>query len=130
MKSRFISTNDGFTLTEVLVSLTIMAMVLVAVFRLHAQSISVETATRFHTTAAQLAQATLAEVQSTPVEALQSASGEYGDGFAGFRWQVTLTDLEAETLGPVSSRLKRISIDIFYGTDDDRHNLTTYHFFQ
>jgi len=130
MKSRSTSTNDGFTLIEVLVSLTIMAIVLVAVFKLHVQSISVQTTARFHATAMQLAQATLADVQSRPFEALQSDSGEFGDRFAGYRWQVTLTDVEAETVGPVGARLKRISIDISHGADDNRHNLTTYHFFQ
>jgi len=124
------STNDGFTLIEVLVSLTIMAIVLVAVFKLHAQSISVETANRFQTTAALLAQATLADVKEMPFDALQSDAGEYGGAYTGYRWRLTLADVATDELDPVGERLIRISIDIYSGVDNYRHNLTTYHFFQ
>ena len=130
MKNPCVSTNSGFTLIEVLVSLTIRAIVLVAVFKLHTQSITVEAVSRFQTTAALLAQQTLADVTATPVDALQSGSGEYGGTYSGYRWQLTLTDVTAQELDTVSQRLKRISIDIFYGADNYRHNLTTYHFFQ
>lgn len=130
MMDRFQSTDDGFTLVEVLVSLTIMAIVLVAVFKLRAQSISVETANRFQTTATLLAQTTLAKVKATPLDALQSDSGAYEGAYTGYRWQLTLTDVAAEELDTIGRRLKRISIDIYLEADRYRHNLTTYHFFQ
>ena len=130
MKNPCVSTNNGFTLVEVLVSLTIMAIVLAAVFKLHTQSITVEAVARFQTTATLLAQRTLADVTATPIDALQSGSGEYGGAHTGYRWQLTLTDVAAHELDTVSQRLKRISIDIFYGAANYRHNLTTYYFFQ
>jgi general secretion pathway protein I len=130
MKSPSVSNSDGFTLIEVLISLAIMAIVLVAVFKLHAQSLSMNAATRFHTTAALLLQTKLTEITSTPLDELTSDSGDFAQPFAGYRWQAVIEDIDADTLGPVSARLKKITITIMFATDQYRYNLTTYHFFQ
>ncbi len=130
MKNPSVSNSDGFTLIEVLISLAIMAIVLVAVFKLHAQSLSLNAATRFHTTAALLLQTKLTEIKSTPFDELTSDSGDFAQPFAGYHWQAVIEDIDAETLGPVSAQLKKIKIAILFGADQYRYDLTTYHFFQ
>ncbi len=130
MKNPSVSNSDGFTLIEVLISLAIMAIVLVAVFKLHAQSLSMNVATRFHTTAALLLQTKLTEITSTPLDELASDSGDFAQAFTGYRWQSVIEDIDTDTLGPVSAQLKRITITIMFGPDQYRYDLTTYHFFQ
>ena len=130
MQSRLVSGSDGFTLIEVLISLTIMAIVLVAVFKLHAQSISMSAATRFHTTAALLSQTKLAEITATSLAELTSDSGDFAQPFAGYQWQSVIEDVTSEDLGPVSAQLKKINIAIVFGADQYRYHLTTHHFFQ
>ena len=130
MTNPSVSANDGFTLIEVLISLSIMAIVLVAVFKLHTQSISMSAAAKFHATATLLAQTKLSEIQSIPLEELHSDSGNFGETFAGYKWFSTVEDVESETLDTVSTQLKKIRIVVSYGEDQYRHDMTTYHFFQ
>ncbi len=130
MKSRSVSGSDGFTLIEVLISLAIMAIVLVAVFKLHAQSISMSAAARFHTTAALLSQTKLTEITTTPLAELMSNSGDFAQPFAGYRWQSVIEDVAANDLGPVGGQLKEINIAIVFGANQHRYHLTTHHFFQ
>ena len=130
MKKTSVSTSDGFTLLEVLISLAIMAVVLVAVFKLHAQSISMNNAARFHTTAPLLLQEKLSLFKTTPLEELASDSGDFGENFPGYTWQFFIEDVESESLGKISERLKKINITITFGKDEYRYSLITYHFFQ
>ena len=107
-----------------------MAIVLVAVFKLHTQSISMTAATRFHTTAALLSQTKLAEITATPLTELMSNSGDFAQPFAGYRWQSVIEDVTSDSLGPVGAQLKKINIAIVFGADQHRYDLTTHHFFQ
>jgi general secretion pathway protein I len=130
MKKTSVSTSDGFTLLEVLISLAIMAVVLVAVFKLHAQSISMNNTARFHTTAPLLVQQKLSVFKTTPLAELASDSGDFGENFPGYTWQLFIEDVESESLGEISERLKKINITITFGKDEYRYRLITYHFFQ
>lgn len=107
MQSRPASDNNGFTLIEVLISLVIMATVLVAVFKLHAQSLSISATTQFHTTAALLSHAKLTEIKSTPFAELTSESGGFAQPFADYRWQATIEDIAADNLGQINTQLKK-----------------------
>ena len=60
----------GFTLLEVMVSVAIMSIVLVSVYRLHSQSLTMNTEARFYTQAPMLAQSKLAEQRIQLIKAL------------------------------------------------------------
>ena len=80
--------DSGFTVIEVLVALTVLAMsaaVLLAVFsqgldRAHSNSVRIE--------ARNLAQSLLARAEATPPDALANATGHS----AGLSWEVRLSD--------------------------------------
>ena len=57
----------GFTLLEVMVAMSILAMALVAVFHMQSQSISMAGESRFLTTASLLAQSKMAEIEAEPI---------------------------------------------------------------
>ncbi|MFO7972965.1 MAG: prepilin-type N-terminal cleavage/methylation domain-containing protein [Desulfobacterales bacterium] len=55
--------DSGFTLLEIMVALSIIAIVLVSVYKMQAQSISMIYASKFYATAPLLAQLKIAEVE-------------------------------------------------------------------
>jgi len=129
MRKTSASDNDGFTLLEVLVAVAILAIVLVAVFRMHAQSISMHSATRFHTTAPLLLQAKLSEIKLTPLDDLSGDSGDFGKHYPGYAWRFSMEDLDADSLGTVAERLKKLTVAITFGEGRYQYETEIYHFF-
>ncbi len=118
----------GFTLLEVMVAMAVMAIVMVSVFRMHSQTLTMNTAARFYTQAPLLAQKKMAEVTTTSSGMFASDSGDFGDNYPGYSWQVTTTDVSSEILGEVANDFKRIDISVSYLSNQISYNLTTYRF--
>ena len=115
----------GFSLLEVMVAMAIMAIVLVAVYRMHSQTLSMAAASQFQTEAPLLAQRKLAELEASE-DAIGSDSGDFGDDFAGYSWNVEVEDVVSEALGEISQDLKRI--DLTVSSDAGTFELRTYRF--
>jgi general secretion pathway protein I len=81
---------SGFTLLEVMVALAILATAFVAVLKLHADSVEMMIASRVHTTAAQLAQFKMTEVEIQGVENLRLLSGEFGELAPEYGWKISV----------------------------------------
>jgi general secretion pathway protein I len=84
----------GFTLLEVMVAMAILAMSLVAVYRLQSQSISLATESRFKTSAALLAQSKMAEVEAATALTNRTDSGDFGPDYPLYNWRLEITDTE------------------------------------
>jgi general secretion pathway protein I len=121
-----VETDAGFTLLEVMVAVAIMAIVLVAVFRLHAQTIAMSGAARFYTTAPFLAEDALARMEFTAANQLGGDSGEFGDAFPGFTWRAEVETVESEYLGQVAEDLKRIDLTVVYEPEGLSYPIRTY----
>jgi general secretion pathway protein I len=119
----------GFTLLEIMVSISIIALVLVSVYRLHAQTISMHQSARFYTTAPLLAQNKMAEFEIKPLDELTDDSGSFADEFPGYSWKVAINDVESETLGSTAEDLKKIDIIVSFNQDEFTYDLRTYRFF-
>ena len=72
---KFPGNSFGFTLLEVMVALAVMAIVLVSVYRMHSQSLTMNTAARFYTLAPMLAQGKMAEQEVLSSGAFTGDSG-------------------------------------------------------
>lgn len=120
--------SPAFTLLEVLVAMAVMAIVLVSVYRMHSQTVAMSTAARFYTQAPLLAQKKLAEVTTTSSQIFASDSGDFGENFPGYSWQVSTTDVSSELLGEVAEDFKRIDVTVAYLNDNFSYLLTTYRF--
>jgi len=120
----------GFTLLEVMVALSIIAIVLVSVYRMHAQTVSMNNEVRFYVTAPMLAQIKMAEIESESLEDIGDDSGDYGDEFPDYRWNIVIDDVESTALGNIAKDLKKIDLLISFNNDEFTYNLRAYKYFK
>ncbi len=128
--TRNMQPDSGFTLLEIMVALSIIAIVLVSVYKMQAQTISMNYAARFYTTAPLLAQLKIAEVEIESLEEQTDDSGDFGDEFPGYKWNVVIDNIESEPLGNVAENLKQINVNVSFNTDEFTYSLRTYRFIQ
>ena len=128
--TRKLQPDSGFTLLEVMVALSIIAIVLVSVYKMQAQTISMNYEARFYATAPLLAQLKIAEIEIENPGEQTDNSGDFGDEFPGYRWNVVIDDIESELLGNIAENLKQINVNVSFNTDEFTYNLRTYRFMQ
>jgi general secretion pathway protein I len=109
------SKSNGFTLLEVMVALSIIAIVLVSVLVSQTQSLSLQDETKFHTTAALLAQKKLSEIESISASDLTSGSGDFGTDFPNYFWEVNVQDLTLSGAERFTQYLKQIDVNVYRG---------------
>jgi general secretion pathway protein I len=118
----------GFTLLEIMAALSILAIVLVSVYRMHAQTVSMNSEVRFYATAPMLAQLKMAEVESENPEDMGDDSGDFGDEFPNYRWNIVIDDVESTALGNISKNLKKIDLLISFNNNEFTYSLRNYKF--
>ena len=116
----------GFTLLEVMVSVAIMSIVLVSIYRLHSQSLTMNAEARFYTQAPMLAQSKLAEMGAGKDAGFTDGSGEFDENFPGYTWRVSVEDVEIEALGEISQDLKKIDVTVSFNENEYVYNLRTF----
>jgi len=121
-------TASGFTLLEVMVAMAIMAIVLVSVYRMHSQTLTMNAAARFYTQAPMLAQSKLAQLEGDSSEIVAGDSGDFGDKFPGYTWSLSTDEVSSEALGEIGADLKRIDIKVSFNSDEYVYDVRTYRF--
>lgn len=124
----FLRNSFGFTLLEVMVALAVMSIVLVSVYRMHSQSLTMNTAARFYTQAPILAQGKMAELEALSSNAFPVDSGDFGEQFPGYSWKASAADVSSEILGDVAEGLKQIDITVSLNENQMVYSLRTYTF--
>jgi len=120
----------GFTLLEVMVSMAIIAITLTAVLGSQSQSVSFATEAKFSTTASLLAQGKMAEAEARKPEDLYSESGDFGEDFPGYAWEVTVEDVFFSDPENVSNHLIQINVVVSWGEEAlYQYPLRRYRFF-
>jgi len=127
-QTRNLQSDFGFTLLEVMVAVSIIAIVLVSIYKMHAQTISMNYEARFYAHAPLLAQFKMAEQEIKSLEDLTGDSGNFGDDFPGYRWNVAIDDVESEALGDTAKDLKKIDVTVFLNNDEFTYSLRTYRY--
>ncbi|HUU40769.1 MAG TPA: prepilin-type N-terminal cleavage/methylation domain-containing protein [Desulfatiglandales bacterium] len=118
----------GFTLLEIMFAVSIIAIAVVAVFGLQSQSLSMANEAKFNTTAALLAQSKMAEIETINIEDLASGSGDFGEDFPEYKWDLTVVGLTFAGIDE-AKYLKQIDLRISYGQSGQyKYNLRLYHF--
>ena len=124
----FSGTSFGFTLLEVMIALAVMSIVLVSVYRMHSQSLTMNTAARFYTLAPLLAQNKMAELEALSSDSFPDDSGDFGEQYPGYSWRTSISEVSSEVLGEVANDLKRIDLTVSYNNNQFIHSLRTYRF--
>ena len=117
---------SGFTLLEVLIAMAIMAIVLISVFRLHSQTLSMAAATRFYTQAPLLAQSKMAQLEAISSNAISGDSGDFGEKFPGYGWSVSTEDVSSEALDDAAADLKRIDVTVTLNEKEYAYSVRSY----
>jgi general secretion pathway protein I len=118
----------GFTLIEVSVAVLIMSIVLVSIYKMHSQSIAMNTEARFYTQAPMLAQGKLAELETSTEDEIAADSGDFGENFPGYTWSVAVDSVDIEALGEISEDLQRIDVTVSYNNGEFDYRFRTYRF--
>ena len=120
----------GFTLLEVMVAMAIIAIALTAVLGSQSQSVSLASEAKFNTTAPLLAQSKIAEIEVAEQDDLAGGSGDFGEDFPGYTWELSVEDIVFEEPENVSDLLKRIDLKVSWGEDElYQYRLRLYRFF-
>jgi general secretion pathway protein I len=104
------SSQRGFTLLEVMIAMSILAIVLVTVFHSQSQSIAMANESRAMTTLALLTQSRMAEVEGQQDLSTGQTSGKFGDDFPDYSWTTSIT----QPPGPGSSYLRKIEVTVVH----------------
>ena len=121
-------TASGFTLLEVMVAMAIMAIVLVSVYRMHSQTLTMNMAARFYTQAPMLAQSKLAQMERASSGEITGDSGDFGEMFPGYTWSISTEEVSSEALGEIAADLKRIDMKVSFNDDEYIYDVRTYRF--
>lgn len=120
------SMENGFTLMEVLVALSVIAISLTAIYRMHTQTLFMDARGRFDTVATMLARQRLADIETLDLEDLTDDSGDFGEAHPGYGWRIQSETVTSDLIKEDGPTLKRIVITITLNESDSQFNLTTY----
>jgi general secretion pathway protein I len=112
------SVQNGFTLLEVMVALSIIVIVLTALIGTQSQGMSMAIESKFNTTAALLARDKMARLELVPDDEISSDSGDFGDDFAPYGWILEVEPLHIPGVEEADGRLLRLDLVVFLKDDD------------
>lgn len=111
------SGQKGFTLLEIMVSLAIISIAMIAMLSLGNRSIGVHDHLQRITQATLLAQQKMSESELRAKDGglaqLQESNGDFAEPFAEYRWRIELDDT------PLPS-VQMVTVKVFWG-DEDRN---------
>lgn len=124
-----LSKPKGFTLLEVIVSISLIAIVFVALFKMQSGTVELAGSARFNTIAPGLAHQVLADIESD-LSDLTESSGEFDNELTGFEWRYQVSDFQAEDIDFMAEEnldaLKKIEITITDSESGNTYSLTTW----
>lgn len=107
--------NKGFTLLEVMIAVALIAIALTTLLVSQSQSVSFANSAKFETMAALLAQSKMSEIELQQKDALANDSGDFGDYYPGYNWEVTVSDVYIGEIFDISDYLKQIDLTVTWG---------------
>jgi general secretion pathway protein I len=124
------SFSAGFTLLEVLVSLAVVSIALMAILKLQSQSLDLGGETRFLSTAPLLATAKVADIDALYPDLPFQLSGDFGDRHPDYRWEAALEPVQSEALGEVSENLQQVDVTVSHTATGRTYRLRTYRLYR
>lgn len=125
---RQIISDRAFTLLEVMIAVSIIAIALVTLLGSQSRSLSHATEAQFNTIAPMLASLKLAEVESKVIPATND-EGEFGEDFSAYRWKVDVEDAQFESpeaLAEIKKPMQKITLTVWWDETPYSYILTYY----
>ncbi len=120
---------NGFTLLEILVSLSIVSIVFVSLFKMQSSSIVLAERGRFNATAPLLARQAITICERS-LEEDTTLEGDFGKEFPGYQWRADISEyqtFDSTLISENSARqLKKVTVEILHGRDN--FTLTTWRY--
>jgi len=110
--------NRGFTLLEVVISMGLITIALLAVFRLQAQNLDLQSEAQFITLANHLAQDRMSQIQAGDELTEGSSSGDFGDDFPYFSYREEISEM------PDLENLFKVKVSVFLDKKDATKDLS------
>ncbi len=125
---RLVNRQDGFTLMEVMVALSVVAIALLAIYRMHTQTLFMDARGRFDTVAAMLARQKLAEMETIDPTELIGDSGDFGSDHPSYAWRVETENVASDLFREDGPVLRKISLTISHNDNESIFHLTTFRY--
>ena len=107
-----VSEPRGFTLLEVMIAVSLIAIALVTLIGSQSQSVSFATEARFDTMASLLARQKMTELSLQEYASIHDGEGDFGEEWPGFTWKTKVTELSEEETGIKSARERLKTVDL------------------
>ncbi len=91
---------------EVMLAMTILAIALLAIYQSQRQNLAMTARAHFLTDAALLTQGRMAQVDAMNMAELSSASGDFGEDYPQYRWELNVLDTEIPFLKRIELTVK------------------------
>lgn len=118
----------AFTLLEVMIAVSIMAIALVALFGSQSRSLSHATEAHFNIVAPMLAAGKLAEIKSGNA-LMANDDGDFGEEFPGYSWKIETENAffdSPEALTNLAKPLQKIELTVLWNETPYNYTLTYY----
>ncbi len=129
-RKRLLSSCRGFTLLEVMIAVSIIALVFVSIFRMQSGTIRLAEAGTFNTLAPVLANQVLLEMEQD-LEDQTRSSGEFEGRYSGYKWASEVSDnlLDLEFIDEDYSKgFKKITLRIMDKNEHHTYEVTTWRY--
>lgn len=110
----------GFTLLEVMIAVSLIAIALVTLIGAQSQSVAIATSSKFDTMAALLAQRRLAEICLQEFGAVNDGEGDFGEEYPQFRWKTQVTELSEKETGFKGTAGMLKTVDLTVSLEGDK----------
>ncbi len=95
---------------------------------MHNQTISMNHAVKFYSIAPLLAQNKIEELELRTAYDSIYDSGNFGDNYPGFKYNISIDDADSKFLGYTAGDLKKIDVTVFTDIEELSYSLRTYIF--
>ncbi|MFH2063849.1 MAG: prepilin-type N-terminal cleavage/methylation domain-containing protein [Pseudomonadota bacterium] len=122
--------NEGFTLLEVMIAFSIIAIVITTIWGLHSKTVLLSLNTQFDTQAPFLAEEKMSQLSTKKIENDEMEEGDFGEYFPGYTWKSSVSKIESETLGTLAEKVKKMEVFIGFNEGEFSYSIISYRFMQ